>query len=45
MAIGTVIKYTCFPGFGLVGDELVCQPNGTWNGTVPNCQPVCLGSL
>ena len=42
LAIGTVIKYMCLPGFKLVGSiERVCQPNGEWNGTMPVCQPVC----
>ncbi|XP_034082611.1 seizure protein 6 homolog isoform X1 [Gymnodraco acuticeps] len=38
---GTVITYQCYPGFELVGSEiLMCQWDLTWSGDVPKCQEV-----
>ncbi|XP_029304562.1 LOW QUALITY PROTEIN: seizure protein 6-like [Cottoperca gobio] len=38
---GTVITYQCYPGFELVGSEIVmCQWDLTWSGDVPRCQEV-----
>ncbi|CAJ1064274.1 seizure protein 6 homolog isoform X2 [Xyrichtys novacula] len=38
---GTVITYQCYPGFELVGSEiLMCQWDLTWSGDVPRCQEV-----
>lgn len=36
---GTVITYQCYPGFELVGSEiLMCQWDLTWSGDVPKCE-------
>uniref|UniRef100_A0A3B4Z1C5 Seizure protein 6 homolog n=1 Tax=Stegastes partitus TaxID=144197 RepID=A0A3B4Z1C5_9TELE len=36
---GTVITYQCYPGFELVGSEiLMCQWDLTWSGDVPRCE-------
>uniref|UniRef100_A0A8C3B267 Seizure related 6 homolog n=1 Tax=Cyclopterus lumpus TaxID=8103 RepID=A0A8C3B267_CYCLU len=38
---GTVITYQCYPGYELVGSEiLMCQWDLTWSGDVPKCQEV-----
>ncbi|XP_035482839.2 seizure protein 6 homolog isoform X4 [Scophthalmus maximus] len=38
---GTVITYQCYPGFELVGSEiLMCQWDLTWSGDVPKCEEV-----
>uniref|UniRef100_A0A3Q3LLT1 Seizure related 6 homolog a n=1 Tax=Mastacembelus armatus TaxID=205130 RepID=A0A3Q3LLT1_9TELE len=38
---GTVVTYQCYPGFELVGSEiLMCQWDLTWSGDVPRCQEV-----
>uniref|UniRef100_A0A8C9Z444 Seizure related 6 homolog n=1 Tax=Sander lucioperca TaxID=283035 RepID=A0A8C9Z444_SANLU len=38
---GTVITYQCYPGYELVGSEiLMCQWDLTWSGDVPRCQEV-----
>uniref|UniRef100_H3AD23 Sushi, von Willebrand factor type A, EGF and pentraxin domain containing 1 n=1 Tax=Latimeria chalumnae TaxID=7897 RepID=H3AD23_LATCH len=35
---GTMIMYTCFAGHELIGPlMLICQEDGTWNGTSPTC--------
>lgn len=36
---GTVITYQCYPGYELVGSEiLMCQWDLTWSGDVPRCE-------
>ncbi|KAF3841383.1 hypothetical protein F7725_007245 [Dissostichus mawsoni] len=43
---GTVITYQCYPGFELVGSEiLMCQWDLTWSGDVPKCQEGKLFSI
>uniref|UniRef100_A0A3Q1IAC8 Seizure related 6 homolog a n=1 Tax=Anabas testudineus TaxID=64144 RepID=A0A3Q1IAC8_ANATE len=38
---GTVITYQCYPGYELVGSEiLMCQWDLTWSGDVPRCEEV-----
>ncbi|XP_020485938.1 seizure protein 6 homolog isoform X2 [Labrus bergylta] len=38
---GTVITYQCYPGYELVGSEiLMCQWDLSWSGDVPRCQEV-----
>ncbi|XP_068187383.1 seizure protein 6-like isoform X2 [Antennarius striatus] len=38
---GTVITYQCYPGFELVGSEIVmCQWDLTWSGDIPRCEEV-----
>ncbi|XP_013862274.1 seizure protein 6 homolog isoform X2 [Austrofundulus limnaeus] len=38
---GTVVTYQCYPGFTLVGSEiLMCQWDLTWSGDVPKCDEV-----
>ncbi|XP_017268131.1 seizure protein 6 homolog isoform X2 [Kryptolebias marmoratus] len=38
---GTVVTYQCYPGFALVGSEiLMCQWDLTWSGDVPKCDEV-----
>ncbi|XP_063750529.1 seizure protein 6 homolog isoform X2 [Eleginops maclovinus] len=38
---GTVITYQCYPGYELLGSEiLMCQWDLTWSGDVPKCQEV-----
>ncbi|XP_041657498.1 seizure protein 6 homolog isoform X2 [Cheilinus undulatus] len=40
---GTVITYQCYPGYELVGSEiLMCQWDLTWSGDVPKCQEVMM---
>ena len=40
--VGERAKYSCDPGFELVGEEKrECQANGEWNGTVPFCLLPC----
>ncbi|XP_075416413.1 sushi, von Willebrand factor type A, EGF and pentraxin domain-containing protein 1 isoform X2 [Tenrec ecaudatus] len=35
---GTVVSYTCNPGYELLGNSLLfCQEDGTWNGSAPSC--------
>ncbi|KAJ7408534.1 hypothetical protein BTVI_59212 [Pitangus sulphuratus] len=35
---GTVILYTCYSGYELLGNPvLACQEDGAWNGTAPAC--------
>lgn len=36
---GTVITYQCYPGYELVGSEiLMCQWDLSWSGDVPRCE-------
>ncbi|KAM4545522.1 seizure protein 6 homolog isoform 1-T3 [Odontesthes bonariensis] len=38
---GTVVTYQCYPGYTLVGSEiLMCQWDLTWSGDVPRCEEV-----
>ncbi|XP_056140660.1 seizure protein 6 homolog [Lampris incognitus] len=38
---GTVVTYQCYPGYELVGSEiLMCQWDLTWSGDVPRCEEV-----
>ncbi|KAI1903662.1 hypothetical protein AGOR_G00029510 [Albula goreensis] len=38
---GTVVTYQCYPGFQVVGTEiLMCQWDLTWSGDVPSCERV-----
>uniref|UniRef100_A0AAR2LTW4 Seizure related 6 homolog a n=1 Tax=Pygocentrus nattereri TaxID=42514 RepID=A0AAR2LTW4_PYGNA len=38
---GTVVTYQCYPGFQVVGSEiLMCQWDLTWSGDVPSCEKV-----
>ncbi|XP_028839271.1 seizure protein 6 isoform X3 [Denticeps clupeoides] len=38
---GTVVTYQCYPGYRLVGSEvLMCQWDLTWSGDVPICEKV-----
>lgn len=38
---GTVVTYQCYPGYTLVGSEiLMCQWDLTWSGDVPKCEEV-----
>ncbi|KAJ7990680.1 hypothetical protein DPEC_G00302910 [Dallia pectoralis] len=38
---GTVVTYQCYPGFQLVGTELLmCQWDLTWSGDLPSCDRV-----
>ncbi|XP_061904057.1 seizure protein 6-like isoform X3 [Entelurus aequoreus] len=38
---GTVVTYQCYPGYELVGSEiLMCQWDLSWSGDVPKCQQV-----
>ncbi|KAJ0004343.1 hypothetical protein NQD34_010557 [Periophthalmus magnuspinnatus] len=38
---GTVVTYQCYPGYELVGSEiLMCQWDLTWSGDVPKCEEV-----
>ncbi|XP_019714465.1 seizure protein 6 isoform X2 [Hippocampus comes] len=38
---GTVVTYQCYPGFEMVGSEiLMCQWDLSWSGDVPRCQEV-----
>ncbi|XP_037543989.1 seizure protein 6 homolog [Nematolebias whitei] len=38
---GTVVTYQCYPGFTLVGSEiLMCQWDLSWSGDVPKCDEV-----
>ncbi|KAF4082351.1 hypothetical protein AMELA_G00150530 [Ameiurus melas] len=40
---GTVVTYQCYPGFQVVGSEiLMCQWDLTWSGDVPSCEKVML---
>ncbi|XP_038817053.1 seizure protein 6 homolog isoform X1 [Salvelinus namaycush] len=40
---GTVVTYQCYPGFQLVGTELLmCQWDLTWSGDLPSCERVLL---
>ncbi|XP_042551824.1 sushi, von Willebrand factor type A, EGF and pentraxin domain-containing protein 1 [Dipodomys spectabilis] len=35
---GTMVSYTCNPGYELLGNPvLMCQEDGTWNGSAPSC--------
>jgi CUB/sushi domain-containing protein len=35
---GTKVSYTCNPGYKLLGNPvLMCQEDGTWNGSAPSC--------
>ncbi|MBZ3871168.1 Sushi, von Willebrand factor type A, EGF and pentraxin domain-containing protein 1 [Sciurus carolinensis] len=35
---GTMVSYTCNPGYELLGNPtLICQEDGTWNGSAPSC--------
>lgn len=36
---GTVVTYQCYPGFEVVGTEmLMCQWDLTWSGDLPTCE-------
>ncbi|VTJ91715.1 Hypothetical predicted protein, partial [Marmota monax] len=38
---GTVVSYTCNPGYELLGNPiLICQEDGTWNGSAPSCNSI-----
>ncbi|XP_013878344.1 seizure protein 6 homolog, partial [Austrofundulus limnaeus] len=38
---GTVVTYQCYPGFQVVGSELLmCQWDLTWSGDLPSCERV-----
>ncbi|XP_051535423.1 seizure protein 6 homolog isoform X2 [Myxocyprinus asiaticus] len=38
---GTVVTYQCYPGFEVVGTELLmCQWDLTWSGDLPSCERV-----
>ncbi|KAM9468898.1 seizure protein 6 homolog isoform 2-T2 [Clarias gariepinus] len=38
---GTVVNYQCYPGFEVVGTEmLMCQWDLTWSGDLPTCERV-----
>lgn len=38
---GTVVTYQCYPGFEVVGTEmLMCQWDLTWSGDLPSCERV-----
>uniref|UniRef100_A0A3Q2NST9 Seizure related 6 homolog n=1 Tax=Fundulus heteroclitus TaxID=8078 RepID=A0A3Q2NST9_FUNHE len=38
---GTVVTYQCYPGYALVGSEiLMCQWDLSWSGDVPKCDEV-----
>ncbi|XP_027014496.2 seizure protein 6 homolog isoform X2 [Tachysurus fulvidraco] len=40
---GTVVTYQCYPGFQVVGSEiLMCQWDLSWSGDVPSCEKVML---
>ncbi|XP_036392253.1 seizure protein 6 homolog [Megalops cyprinoides] len=40
---GTVVTYQCYPGFEVVGTEiLMCQWDLTWSGDLPTCERVIL---
>ncbi|KAM9455253.1 seizure protein 6 isoform 2-T2 [Clarias gariepinus] len=40
---GTVVTYQCYPGFQVVGSEiLMCQWDLTWSGDVPSCEKMML---
>ncbi|KAJ8403915.1 hypothetical protein AAFF_G00347830 [Aldrovandia affinis] len=42
---GTVVTYQCYPGFQVVGTEiLMCQWDLTWSGDLPSCEKVLLCS-
>ncbi|XP_070287020.1 sushi, von Willebrand factor type A, EGF and pentraxin domain-containing protein 1 [Myotis yumanensis] len=35
---GTMVSYTCNPGYELLGNPvLICQEDGTWNSSAPSC--------
>lgn len=35
---GTMVSYTCSPGYELLGNPvLICQEDGTWNSSAPSC--------
>ncbi|XP_076997754.1 sushi, von Willebrand factor type A, EGF and pentraxin domain-containing protein 1 isoform X2 [Tamandua tetradactyla] len=35
---GTLVSYTCNPGYKILGNSmLICQEDGTWNGSAPSC--------
>lgn len=36
---GTVVTYQCYPGYQVVGSELLmCQWDLTWSGDLPSCE-------
>ena len=38
-SIGAVATYQCKEGYLLVGNpQRICQSNGHWNGSIPECQ-------
>ncbi|XP_077904066.1 sushi, von Willebrand factor type A, EGF and pentraxin domain-containing protein 1 isoform X2 [Ictidomys tridecemlineatus] len=38
---GTVVSYSCNPGYELLGNPiLICQEDGTWNGSAPSCNSI-----
>ena len=40
---GDTLTFQCYPGFDLVGDtQMVCRADGTWDGTKPRCNRMCL---
>ncbi|ESP00264.1 hypothetical protein LOTGIDRAFT_225988 [Lottia gigantea] len=42
--IGGRARYSCYPGFHLVGrSERTCQPDGKWDGAPPSCEKVVCG--
>ena len=41
----SLVMFSCDTGFLLEGDHsLVCQSDGTWNGSIPMCVPVTCGN-
>ena len=35
---GSTVMFHCTPGYSLIGTaHIYCQPNGTWNSTLPSC--------
>ena len=38
-AVGSMVRFSCEPGYGLAGSSLerTCLANGTWTGTQPEC--------
>ncbi|XP_070797211.1 complement receptor type 2-like [Pituophis catenifer annectens] len=38
---GTLVKYTCNPGYALIGEATIqCMDNGRWSSPVPNCEEI-----
>ncbi|CAH1774655.1 unnamed protein product [Owenia fusiformis] len=41
---GDVAIYTCNPGYILVGDNRICDSDGTWTGSTPQCISEIIGT-